>query len=188
MPDRMGKVFLFFTILATVTCKYKYHPEGVKSYVHDSDEWVRDTTRFVDETTFPLDPLNALDENLSSGQDVIRENQKWLAKIQMNDAQANFIYDMINVRHSLVFTPSINNLRGKDDFEYCWVILAYNSDIPKLYDGKQYIFRVLHMLFLNHFRTSRTGKESIVVYPGSVCRRVFGSIISLEYGNLWPLI
>ena len=93
--ERMSKLTLFLSIFATVKCKYHHTPMGVKQYVHEYEEWAIDTTRFFDETTFSLDPLNELDENLSSGHEVIRRNQEWLSKVQQKEEQAKFINEMI---------------------------------------------------------------------------------------------
>ena len=76
---------------------------------------------------------------MTSGQNVIDKNEAWLSRVKGNAKQARFVEQMINTITSLVVTPYLEEFYGirYDMHDFCYVIVAYNSDVPKMYDGKR---------------------------------------------------
>jgi len=85
--------------------------------------------------------VTELNEDLTSGQNVIDKNQAWLSRVKGNAKQAHFVEKMINTIASLVVIPYMKSLNDADLYNFCYVIVVYNSDVPKMYDGKTYYLK-----------------------------------------------
>jgi len=74
---------------------------------------------------------------------------------------SNFIDSMININNSVPVTPS-TALMHIDDSPYCWVILAYHSELDHhLYEGFFLIFS-LSGKFLNSNSQIYIGRKKII--------------------------
>jgi hypothetical protein len=176
-------------LISPILCAWEHMREGTKRYVHNSAEFDIEFFRPFDESTYALDPVNEMDEKLSSGQDVIDKNQAWLARAGSNDEQFDFVTKIINTFSSLVVTPYQQDLTD-NDYDYCYVILAYNSDIPKMYDelskladglSKYYIDRCnLGVLDLGYPSNMATFGHLFDELPSLLIKRPSGGHITKE--------